>query len=128
LPPEVPLPVDATWRIVLLMDHREFGCANNFLQTVEKKINRHFGCHSAEITTLPSADYLYVARLTSNSTGEVKDERVLDMVIERKNVADACQCLITNSKKFKPLSFFEAQMYKLQTCGVAKKLFLMEGE
>ena len=129
LPPEVPLPVDATWRIVLLMDHREFGCANNYLQTVEAKINNHFGGGTfSEITTLPSADYLYVARLISDTTREIMDERVLDMVIERKNVIDVCSCLITDSKKYKPLSFFDAQMYKLQTCGVSKKLFLMEGD
>ena len=132
LPPEVPIPDNATWQIVLLMDHREFGCANNFLQTVETKINEHFGCKYSEITTLPSADYLYVARLISNddTTGNNKilDERVLDMVIERKNVSDACSCLIATSKKYKPLSFFEAQMYKLQNCGVSHKLFLMEGD
>ncbi|KAL3792850.1 hypothetical protein HJC23_004775 [Cyclotella cryptica] len=128
LPPEVPLPVNAEWRIVLLMDHREFGCSNNFLQMVEKRINAHFGGAHSEITTLPSADYLYVARLISNSTGEIMDERVLDMVIERKNVQDVCQCLVTDSKKYKPLSFFEAQMYKLQNCGVSKKLFVMEGD
>ena len=125
------LPTNATWHIVLLMDHREFGCANNFLQTVEKKINKHFGgdIPSAEITTLASADYLFVARLISNDTKKkVLDERVLDMVIERKNVADACSCLIAQSKKYKPLSFFEAQMYKLQTCDISKKIFLMEGD
>jgi len=125
------LPSNATWHIVLLMDHREFGCANDFLQTVEKKINKHFGGDkpSAEITTLASADYLFVARLISNDTKKkVLDERVLDMVIERKNVADACSCLIAQSKKYKPLSFFEAQMYKLQTCGISKKIFLMEGD
>ena len=126
------LPSNATWHIVLLMDHREFGCANNFLQTVEKKINKHFGggdIPSAEITTLASADYLFVARLISNDTKKnILDERVLDMVIERKNVADACSCLIAQSKKYKPLSFFEAQMYKLQTCGISKKIFLMEGD
>ena len=104
LPPEVPLPVGGTWRIVLLMDHREFGCANNFLSTVEKKINN--GGNHAEITTLPSADYLFVARLISDSTGEVMDERVLDMVIERKNVQDACQCLIADSKSEYLLSHF----------------------
>ena len=96
LPPEVPLPFGGTWRIVMLMDHREFGCANNFLSTVEKKINSS-GNH-AEITTLPSADYMFVARLISDATGEVMDERVLDMVIERKNVQDVCQCLIADSK------------------------------
>jgi len=128
LPPEVPLPVNATWRIVILMDHREFGCANNFLQMVEKRIDKYFGGKFSEITTLPSADYLYVARLISDTTGEVVDERVLDMVIERKNVIDVCSCLITDSKKFRPLSFFDAQMYKLQNCGVSQKLFLMEGD
>jgi ERCC4-type nuclease len=95
---------------------------------VEKRINAHFGGVFSEITTLPSADYLYVARLISDSTGEIMDERVLDMVIERKNVQDVCQCLITDSKKYKPLSFFEAQMYKLQNCGMSKKLFVMEGD
>ena len=114
LPPEVPLPTNGTWRVVLLMDHREFGCANNYLQTVEKKINAHFGGKNfCEITTLPSADYLYVARLISNETSndndeeKILDERVLDMVIERKNVADACSCLIAESKQYRPLSFFE---------------------
>jgi hypothetical protein len=91
--------VDGTWRVILLMDHREFGCANNFLTSVEKKMNKHFGNKKyCEITTLPSADYLFVARLLSNTTGEVIDERVLDMIIERKSVQDVCSCLITNSK------------------------------
>ncbi|KAL9190441.1 hypothetical protein ACHAXT_007652 [Thalassiosira profunda] len=128
LPPEVPLPTNATWRLVLLMDHREFGCANNFLQMVEQKMNDHFGGKCAEITTLASADYLYVARLISDDTGEILDERVMDLVIERKAVQDACQCLIADSKKYKPLSFFEAQMYKMQHSGVSKKIFLMEGD
>ena len=119
---------ETTWRIVLLMDHREFGCANNFLQTVQKKINNQFGGPYSEITTLPSADYMFVARLLSKSTGEIMDERVLDMVIERKNVQDVCNCLISDSRKYKPLSFFEAQTYKLQHCGISTKLFLMEGD
>ena len=130
LPPEVPLPINAHWSIVLLMDHREFGCSNNFLSTVETQINKHFGGKHAEITTLPSADYLYVARLISTAkenAGEILDERVLDLLIERKAVQDVCQCLITDSKKYKPLSFFEAQMYKLMNCGMSKKLFVMEG-
>ena len=127
LPPEVPLPTNATWKIILLMDHREFGTSNNFLQHVESQINSHFGAVHSEITTLPSADYLYVARLISDD-GHVLDERVLDMVIERKAVQDVCSCLVTDSKKYKPLSFFEAQMFKLQNCGMGKKLFVMEGD
>ncbi|KAL7431293.1 hypothetical protein ACHAXH_004065, partial [Discostella pseudostelligera] len=123
-----PLHANGTWRIVLLMDHREFGCANNFLQTVEKKINNHFGGKYSEVTTLVSGDYMFVARLISKTTGEILDERVLDMVIERKNVQDVCDCLVSDSKKYKPLSFFAAQMYKLQHCGIRKKLFLMEGD
>ncbi len=126
--PEHQLHVNGIWKIVLLMDHREFGCANNFLQTVQKKINSQFGGPYSEITTLPSADYMFVARFISNTTGEVLDERLLDLVIERKNVQDVCKCLISDSKKYKPLSFFEAQMYKLQHCGISNKLFLMEGD
>ena len=129
LPPEVPLNKDGNWRIVLLMDHREFGCRkDNFLPTVEKNINNHFGGKYSEITTLPSADFLFVARLISKITGEVMDERVLDLVIERKNVEDLSQCLIEASKKYRPLSFFDAQMYKLRHCGIRKKLFLMEDD
>ena len=129
LPPEVPLNKDGAWRIVLLMDHREFGCRkDNFLPTVEKNINSHFQGKFAEITTLPSADFLFVARLISKTTGEIMDERVLDLVIERKNVEDLSHCLIQDSKKYKPLSFFEAQMYKLRHCGIRKKLFLMEDD
>mmetsp|Transcript_12114 Transcript_12114/g.26420 ORF Transcript_12114/g.26420 Transcript_12114/m.26420 type:complete len:851 (+) Transcript_12114:2-2554(+) len=136
LPPKVPLPVGATWRIALLMDHREFGCGkSNFLEETEKKINKHFKVKggtmnyaAAEITTLDSADYMFVARLISNSTGEIVDERVLDLVIERKNIVDLAQCLIKPSKKYLPLSNFEAQMYKFQHCGIRKKIFLMEGD
>jgi hypothetical protein len=129
--PEFIQPPNTEWQITLLMDHREFGCSNNFLQQVEIEINKHFGRKQCEITTLPSADYLYVARLLSTSphnTGEILQERVLDMVIERKAVQDVCQCLITDSKKYKPLSFFEAQMYKLMNCGVENKVFVMEGD
>jgi hypothetical protein len=129
LPPEVPLNKDGTWKIVLLMDHREFGCRkDNFLLTVEKNVNSHFQGKFAEITTLPSADFLFVARLISKTTGEIMDERVLDLVIERKNVEDLSHCLIQDSKKYKPLSFFEAQMYKLRRCGIRKKVFLMEDD
>jgi len=129
LPPEVPINKDGAWRIVLLMDHREFGCRKgNFLPTVETNINNHFGGKYSEITTLPSADFLFVARLLSKVTGQIMDERVLDLVIERKNVEDLSQCLLQDSKKYKPLSFFEAQMYKLRHCGVRKKLFLMEDD
>lgn len=131
LPQQVPLPTKAKWHILLLMDHREFGCSNNFLQTVQTQINTHLQGNHAEITTLPSADYLYVARLLStepNTYGQILDERVMDILIERKAVQDVCSCLVTKSKKYPPLSFFEAQMYKLMNCGMGKKLFVMEGD
>ena len=104
--PHAPTAVDAwlgTWKVVMLMDHREFSCKNigkgNFLQTLEKKVNNHFGGNEAhcEITTLPSADYMFVARLISHE-GNVIDERVLDMIIERKDVNDLCQCIVLDSK------------------------------
>lgn len=123
LPPEAPPLVGATWRIVILMDHREFGCANDFLQKVEARINKHFGGKHSEITTLPSADYLYVARLISDGTGEVLDERVMDMVIERKNVKDVCSCLVAESKKFKPLSFFEVRVPPYLHLSLARETF-----
>ena len=104
LPPDIPLPVDATWRVVLLMDHREFGNSTDFLEMTEKKINKHFGGTYSEIETLASADYMFVARLISNATGELMDERVLDMVIERKSVQDLAQCIIKESKS--EYSFF----------------------
>jgi len=118
------------WKVMLLMDHREFGQAKgkiDFLKVVENKINRQFGGIHCEQLYLPAADYLYVARLFSDD-GKVIDERVLDLVIERKDVNDLQCCLTIDSKKYKPLSFFEAQMYKLQHCGIAKKLFIMEGD
>ena len=118
------------WKVMLLMDHREFGHAKgkiDFLKVVENKVNRKFGGIYCEQLHLPAADYLYVARLFSDD-GNIIDERVLDLVIERKDVNDLCQCLTIDSKKYKPLSFFEAQMYKLQHCGIAKKLFIMEGD
>jgi ERCC4-type nuclease len=118
------------WKVMLLMDHREFGQAKgkiDFLKVVENKINRQFGGVHCEQVHLPAADYLYVARLYSDN-GNVIDERVLDLVIERKDVNDLQACLTTDGKKYEPLSFFEAQMYKLQHCGIAKKLFIMEGD
>mmetsp|Transcript_3496 Transcript_3496/g.8906 ORF Transcript_3496/g.8906 Transcript_3496/m.8906 type:complete len:772 (-) Transcript_3496:219-2534(-) len=119
------------WKVMLLMDLREFGQhkKSTFLQKVEKQINKHFGGEvHCEKVSLPSADYMFVARLISNANGEVIDERVLDLIVERKNVNDLQLCLTVPSKKYKPLSFFEAQMYKLQNCGVTKKIFLMEGD
>lgn len=119
------------WKVMLLMDHREFGPVKgkiDFLKVVENKINRQFGGIHCEKLHLPAADYLYVARLFSEDNGKVIDERVLDLVIERKDVNDLQTCLTHDSKKYKPLSFFEAQMYKLQHCGIAKKLFIMEGD
>ena len=53
----------------------------------KQKINKHFGdtTHNCEITTLPSADYLFVARLISHSDKKsVIDERVFNLIIERK--------------------------------------------
>lgn len=118
------------WKVMMLMDVREFGQhkGSDFLEKTEKKINKHFNGVHCEKLSLPSADYMFVARLISNTNGEIIDERVLDSVIERKNVNDLQLCLTKNSKKYKPLSFFEAQMFKLQHCGVPKKLFLMEGD
>jgi len=90
------------WKVVLLMDHREFGLTNptkmNYLQSVQSKINIKFGTGSAEIVALPSADYLFVARLISHDNGQVIDERVFDMIIERKDVNDLAQGLIIDSK------------------------------
>ena len=91
-----------TWKVVLLMDHREFGIRDpakmNYLQSVQSKINIKFGSGSAEIVALPSADYLFVARLISHDNGQVIDERVFDMIIERKDVNDLSQGLIIDSK------------------------------
>ena len=70
----------------------------NYLQSVQSKINIKFGSGSAEIVALPSADYLFVARLISHDNGEVIDERVFDMIIERKDVNDLAQGLIVDSK------------------------------
>ena len=90
------------WKVVLLMDHREFGMRDpakmNYLQSVQSKINNKFGSGSAEIVALPSADYLFVARLISHDNGQVIDERVFDMIIERKDVNDLAQGLIIDSK------------------------------
>lgn len=120
--------VGGTWRVVLLMDHREFGNSTDFLQETKAKINKHFGDTYADIDTLPSADYMFVARLISDSTGHILQERVLDMVIERKDICDLTQACVTQSKKFPPLSFFDAQMYKFQHNGISKKLFIIEGD
>ncbi|KAL9187716.1 hypothetical protein ACHAXT_006094 [Thalassiosira profunda] len=118
------------WKVMLLMDVREFGQhkGSDFLQKTEAKINKHFGGVHCELLSLPSADYMFVARLISHDTGEVIDERVLDLIIERKHINDLQTCLIIDSKKHRPLKFFEAQMYKMQHCGVRRKLFLMEGD
>ncbi len=89
------------WKIMLLMDFREFSDKSgktDFLKVVENKVNRHFGGVHCEKLHLPSADYLYVARLISNATGEVIDERVLDLIIERKDVNDLQACLTLPSK------------------------------
>ena len=89
------------WKVMLLMDFREFSDKSgktDFLKVVENKVNRHFGGVHCEKLHLPSADYLYVARLISNATGEVIDERVLDLIIERKDVNDLQACLTLPSK------------------------------
>ena len=78
------------------------------------KINKHFKGAYSEVESLPSADYYFVARLVSNdNTRRVLDERVLDLVIERKCVTDLAHCLVKPSRTYRPLSFFEAQMYKV---------------
>ncbi len=128
------------WKVVLLMDHREFN-RTGLLEVVQERINEHFqrksnNCvyHSyCEMQALPSADYMFVARKYSGNPGRnanvtMVEERVFDTIVERKNVEDLSQCLIKPSKKYKPLSFFEAQMYKLQHCELPNKLFLLEGD
>ncbi|EJK50298.1 hypothetical protein THAOC_30748, partial [Thalassiosira oceanica] len=79
--------------------------------------------------TWKCADYMFVARLISKADNEtILDERVLDLIVERKDVNDLCSCLILPSKSHPPLQFFEAQMYKLQHCGLENKVFLLEGD
>ena len=121
------------YRIILLMDHREFGQQNvrerrNYINTVEERINRWFEGTSCEILSLKAADYMFVARKISKATGQVVEERLFDLIIERKDVGDLAQCLILKSRDYKPLSFFEAQMYKLVNCGINRKIFLIEGD
>ena len=129
---------DYDWKVILLMDRREFN-NTGFIDEAKDRIDRYFHGTSpldrngkyplyCEKQTLSSADYMFVARKIDMQTGRVLEERVLDLIIERKNINDLAQCLIQKSKKYKPLSFFEAQMYKLQQCGIPRKLFLMEGD
>lgn len=116
-------------------EDREFGLrpgksGRNFLKTVEKKINKHFDGVHCEVVALPSANYMFVAmfvaRLISNINGEIIDERVLDLIIERKDVNDLQLCLTTKCETYEPLKSFEAHMYKFQHYGVSRKLFLIE--
>lgn len=130
---------DHEYRVVLLMDHREFGlgCSkkanDNFLKISETRINKYFNekgfsGKSCEILSLKAADYMFVARKISKSTGQVVEERIFDLIIERKDVGDLASCIVIKSKKYKPLKFFEAQMYKLVNCGIERKIFLIEGD
>ena len=125
------------WKIVLLMDLREFGSATGISDVVKDKVDKYFHGRSpvdrvyplyCEKLHLVSADYMFVARKIDLATGRVLEERVLDLIIERKNINDLQQCLILPSKKYKPIGFFEAQMYKLQQCDIPNKLFLLEGD
>eukprot|EP00956_Cyclotella_meneghiniana_P030518 scaffold77036_cov36-Cyclotella_meneghiniana.AAC.1 len=129
------------WKIFLLMDHREFQNSKvNFAPRAKHKIDNHFrNRHPAidafypeycERTTLISGDYMFVARLfdTSSSPPLMLEERVLNLVVERKSVDDLQNCLIKKSKTYAPLSFFEAQMYKLQQTPDVRRVFLMEGD
>ncbi|GFH45771.1 hypothetical protein CTEN210_02245 [Chaetoceros tenuissimus] len=125
------------WKVVLLMDHREFTNSKiQFKEKVKKCFDNRFRGSSpvdaiyptyCEETTLCCADYMFVARQI-NPLGQVIEERVFDFAIERKNVDDLQNCLIKPSKKYAPLSFFEAQMYKLQMSDLGRKVFLMEGD
>ena len=57
------------WKVVMLMDLREFGQqhGSNFLDLVEQTVNSRFGGVHCEKMTLPSADYMFVARLISKT-------------------------------------------------------------
>ena len=104
-------PSKKNWKIIMLMDKREFGNTGVFLSQVEDHVNNHFGNGDihCEQATLRVADYMFVAR-KYNAKGEVSDERVLPILIERKNVNDLQSCLVKDSKDFAPLGFFEAQV------------------
>jgi ERCC4-type nuclease len=130
--------LDYDWKVILLMDRREFN-NTGFIDEAKEKIDSFFHGTSpldrngtyplyCESLHLSSADYMFVARKINMRTGRVLEERVLDLIVERKNINDLAQCLILPSKKYAPLTFFEAQMYKLQQCGIARKVFLMEGD
>lgn len=126
----------SSWKVVLLMDHREFtNSKTQFKEKVKKCFDNRFRGSSpvdaiyptyCEETALCCADYMFVARQI-NPLGQVINERVFDFAIERKNVDDLQSCLIKASKRYAPLSFFEAQMYKLQMSDLGRKVFLMEG-
>ncbi len=125
---------DYEYKVMLLMDHREFGLRKNdakvhqnYLKELERLINKAFNETVCEIVALKSADYQFVVRKISKATGQVVDTRLLELIIERKDVGDLASCLINKSKTHAPLSSFQAQMYKLINCGIKRKLFLMEG-
>lgn len=81
-PGNLPPSVDAylgTWQIRLLMDFREFGLrkkdkGKGFIDIAKKRIDGHFAEEVCEQMHLQSADYMFVARLISNTTKEVIDE------------------------------------------------------
>lgn len=125
---------DYEYRVMLLMDHREFGLRKNDakahqnqLKEFERLINKAFNGTVCEIVALKSADYQFVVRKISKATGQTVDTRLLELIIERKDVGDLASCLINKSKTHAPLSSFQAQMYKLIHCGIKRKIFLMEG-
>ena len=116
-----------TWKVVLLMDYQEFNGRKQKKDFIRTKISNAIMGQNPDLDAvyptqveignstvsstdnstghrqcLPVGDYMFVARLISSTTGKVIDERVIDMVIERKNVTDVCNCLVTDSKKYKP--------------------------
>jgi len=126
---------DYEYKVMLLMDHREFGLRKNDakahqnqLKQFEILINKEFNGAVCEIVALKSADYMFVVRKISKATGQVVDTRLLELIIERKDVGDLASCIIEPSKRYEPIKFFQAQMYKLINCGIKRKIFLIEGD
>ena len=145
---EPPRPVRAAnpsgdrWKVVLCMDFQEHNGTRK-KEAIMEQINGHFrgtnpvdhvygtyceiGNSVAGTQKLPVGDYMFVARKV-NSTGKVLEEKVLNVLIERKSTENVMVSIQKESRRHRPLKEIEVQLRQMQYCGIDHRIFLLEGD
>ena len=117
------------WKIVLLVDTQELVKSKKFNhQEFLQRLRQEIPC---ETRSLPTGDYLWVARRrtlssSTNADEEEENEIVLDWIVERKTDKNLQYSLWLESKTYPPMKQMQIQSLKMKWSQIQNRVLLVE--